>query len=291
MRTRKNTLVLFSKVPEEGMVKTRLTVLKDGMFAPDDAAELYQCMLLDVVDIICAAMNDLERESRESVAAGADVLDEYELLVSTVPAENVAAMEALLGAQGFPHEVKVTFDEGASFDEHYNCAFQKAWDAGADCVLSMGADMPALTKKDVRMGFEALHRLDDVAGGGIVIAPDQEMGVSAVGWTRGTDFDHTGVYYCRNGLTVLPAYIQKAQEQGLPALWLPPIPDVDTVADLQHNITLVEALCYCSRYDDVAAPRRTHEWLVDMGLGQVRVMPNDLHDPRTGIDGSEPEQA
>ena len=290
MRTRKNTLVLFSKVPEEGMVKTRLTVLKDGIFAPDDACALYRCMLFDVVEIICLAMNDLEREAKEAAASGADVLDTYGLVVSTVPESNVPVMEKLLSEQGFPREVKVIFDEGASFDEHYNCSFEKAWADGADCVLSMGADMPALTKRDVRMGFEALHRLDGVERGGIVISPDQEMGVSVVGWTRETDFDHSGVYYCCNGLTVLPAYIQKAQDLGLPALWLPPVPDVDTIQDLQHNITLVEALCYCSRYDDIAAPWRTHQWLTDMGLGQVRVMPNDLHDPRTSIDGSEPEQ-
>lgn len=290
MRTRKNTLVLFSKVPEEGMVKTRLTVLKDGVLAPDDAADLYRCMLFDVVEIIGRAMNDLEEESRKAVEEGADVLDVYELLISTVPDFNVEVMRDLFEKNGpWPHPIEFTFDMGPSFDVHYNCAFQKAWDRGADCIFSMGADMPALTKKDVRMGFEALHRLDGVEGGGIVLAPDQEMGVSAVGWTRETDFDHTGVYYCRNGLTVLPAYIQKAQSLGLPALWLPPIPDVDTIADLRHNITLVEALCYCSNYDDVVAPWRTHEKLVELGLGQVRVMPNDLHDPRTAIDGAEPE--
>lgn len=37
----KNTLLLFSKLPEVGLVKTRLTVLKDGMFAPETAAALY----------------------------------------------------------------------------------------------------------------------------------------------------------------------------------------------------------------------------------------------------------
>ena len=308
MRTRKNTLVLFSKVPEAGMVKTRLSVLKDGLLSPEDAADLYQCMLFDVVETICWAMNDLEGESycaisdarRAAVERDADpdvatadmVQDEYELLISTVPEGNVEVMRKLFAANGpWPRRLKFTFDEGASFDEHYDCSFQKAWDGGADCVLSMGADMPALTKADVRAGFEALHRLDGVAGGGIVLAPDQEMGVSTIGWTRDTDFNHAGVYYCQSGLTVLPAYIQKAREQDLPALWLPPIPDVDTVADLQHNITLVEALCYCADFDDIQPPRRTFAWLKESGLDQVRVMPNDLHDPRAGIAGAEPEQA
>ena len=126
----------------------------------------------------------------------------------------------------WPRELVLIADEGASFDEHYNHAFAQAWERGADAVLSMGADMPALTTADVIGGFEALHRLDGVPGGGIVLAPDQEMGVSIVGWTRATAFDHAGVFYNQEGLTVLPAYIAKARERNLPALYLPAVPDV-----------------------------------------------------------------
>ena len=60
MRIRKNVLLLFSKVPEPGLVKTRLTVLKDGVFEPDVASGLYHCMLFDVTEICCAAMARLE---------------------------------------------------------------------------------------------------------------------------------------------------------------------------------------------------------------------------------------
>ena len=60
MRTRKNVLLLFSKVPEPGLVKTRLTTLKDGVFEPDVASGLYHCMLFDVVEICCAAMTRLQ---------------------------------------------------------------------------------------------------------------------------------------------------------------------------------------------------------------------------------------
>ena len=41
MRERKNALVLFSKPPIPGLVKTRLTRLKDGIFEPEVASGLY----------------------------------------------------------------------------------------------------------------------------------------------------------------------------------------------------------------------------------------------------------
>lgn len=285
MRERKNVLLLFSKPPVPGLVKTRLTTLKDGVFTPEVASALYHCMLFDVTEICCAALADLEARSEAAVAAGADVRDVYELIISTTPTSNVDVMRRLFEESGtWPREMVFIADEGASFDEHYNHAFDQAFERGADAVLSMGADMPALTKADIFAGFDALHRLDNVEGGGIVLAPDQEMGVSVIGWTRATDFSHTGVFYNAEGLTVLPAYIAKARERNLAALYLPPIPDVDTMADLMHAITVVEALNYCARHDDITPPWRTADALEQMGWSEVRVPPNDLHDPREDID-------
>lgn len=285
VRERKNVLVLFSKPPVPGLVKTRLSTLKDGVFTPEVAAALYHCMLFDVTEICCAAMADLEACAAEAVAQGGDIHDAYELVISTTPTSNVEVMRTLFVKSGtWPRPITFIADEGSSFDEHYNHAFQQAFDGGADAVLSMGADMPALTKADVIAGFEALHRLDAVDGGGIVLAPDQEMGVSVIGWTRDTDFSHTGVFYHAEGLTVLPAYIDKARSCGLPALYLPPIPDVDTMADLMHTVTVVEALSYCAQFDDIVPPWRTADALHQMGWDEVRVPPNDLHDPREDID-------
>lgn len=286
MRTRKNVLLLFSKVPEAGLVKTRLTVLKDGLFEPDVASGLYHCMLFDVTEICCAAMARLEeRGVATDPETGEEIRDVYEMRISTAPAENLPKMRGLYEASGeWPREIVFAADEGASFDEHYNDAFQKAWDDGADTILSMGADMPALTVDDVVRGFEALQQLDASEKGGIVLAPDQEMGVSIVGWPRRTAFDHSGVFYNQEGLTVLPAYIAKARELGLPAIYLPPVPDVDTMSDLAHNITLVEALNYCAPFDGNTPPWRTADALKQMGWDEVRVMPNDLRDPRDEID-------
>lgn len=286
MKTRKNVLLLFSKLPEAGRVKTRLTVERGGVLTQEDAAALYESMLLDVIAVCLAAFDAC---TRRLPADGAN--DAYELVVSTAPAANADAMRGLLEREFGPLEGDVAFpmhvitDAGASFDAHYNDAFAQCWDAGADCILSMGADMPALTEDDVMRGFDALHELRDAERGGIVLAPDQEMGVSIIGWTRETDFDHTGVFYNPHGLTVLPAYIEKAQSLGLPARYLPPVPDVDTMADLRHNITLVQALGYCAPFDGATPPWRTARMLKDMGCDRVRVSPNNLIDPRNIIDG------
>lgn len=279
MNTRKNVLLLFSKVPEPGLVKTRLTTLKDGVFTPDQASILYHCMLFDVAETCMTAFKVLESQQDGAVH------DTYQLLISTAPAENLAKMEQLFADSGtWPRPIAFAVDRGSSFDEHYNDAFEQAWNGGADCILSMGADMPALTTEDVVRGFQALHELDDAEEEGIVLAPDQELGVSIIGWNRGTPFDHSGVFYNKTGLTVLPAYIRKAKEAGLTARYLPPVPDVDTMADLMHAATIVEALTYCAPAHEGACPHRTARALDELGWSDIRIMPNGLVDPRGSID-------
>ena len=277
MGATKNAILLFSKVPQEGLVKTRLTTLKDGYLSPDMACELYHAMLFDVIECCCDFAARME-------AAGTG--DTYDVVISSPGDEQRDAMQKLVTTD-WDVSRKITFisDVGSNFDEHYNCSFAQAWDMGYDTVLSMGCDMPALTQDLLELGFKHLHELMNVPGGGIVISPDQEMGVSIVGWTRDTAFDHTGVYYCLDGLTVLPAYIQKAARMGLPARLIPAIPDVDTWADLRHNITLVQAIEYAAGFQcDLTVPHRTLDVLEEYGMVDVRVAPNDLMDPRGHID-------
>ena len=360
----KNVLLLFAKLPEPGMAKTRLSVLKDGFFSPEDAAELFGCMLLDVVEICLGAFEQMKSKATESdrtaktdgvaikdEVAGIDGVDAidgnahrngvagigktasqdaetYELVISTAPAENATAMREFIAAEfgegsvelsdGSASEtqpakpIRVITDSGHSFDEHYNDAFEQVWAMDADSILSMGADMPALTADDIVRGFDALYELEAQGRRGIVLAPDQEMGVSIVGWNRDTafntdqsgeqasdcnatpgsdhGFDHTGVYYNPTGLTVLPAYIEKAREAGIDVVWLPPVPDVDTMSDLAHNLTLIDALAYCSECVDrngamFSWAHRTHKKLEDLGVAMVRIPPNELRDPRDLIDG------
>lgn len=286
---RKNALLIFSKPPVPGLVKTRLSVLKDGIFSPEVAARLYHCMFFDVMEICCDALSSLEsaqvNELAEERTASRSLVDSYDIFISTTPLENVAVMQKCFDDSGtWPRKITILHDEGSNFDEHYNDAFKQVFAQGYDTILSMGGDMPALPKAAIIEGFEKLHQLCALPEGGCVISPDQEMGVSIVGWTKDAAMDHTGIFYNIDGITVLPAYIAKAKERNVRVLYLPAVVDVDTMADLAHNITLVQAIEYCAQFQDLSVPWRTIEALRQMGYGEVRVPPNELRDSREGID-------
>ena len=275
----KNAILLFSKLPQTGKVKTRLTPIKDGKLAPEHAAYLYHCMLFDVVETCCDAALDLAKNCPQNT---------YDIIISA-PRPQGKEMEELFEASGkWPLNLHFIEDKGASFDEHYNNAFDQVWQMGYDTILSMGCDMPALSRPIVVEGFKRLQSLLALKSGGIVLSPDQQMGVSIVGWTKNTKFDHTGVFYNKDGLTVLPAYIQKAQAAGLPALYLPAVPDVDTMMDLYHSVTVVQALEYCGQFqNDLTVPHRSAQAMRWLGFKDIRVAPNDLFDNRQDIDKNE----
>ena len=169
MQQRKNAILLFSKVPQPGKVKTRLTVLKDGFLAPEWASNLYHCMLFDVVECCCACAERLEARCAEG-----GVQDVYDIIISCPGEAQEQAMRELFEASGsWPRPIRFIQDNGATFDEHYNDAFSQAWALGYDTVLSMGCDMPALTQDILETAFRYLHRLCQRDGGGIVLSPDQ----------------------------------------------------------------------------------------------------------------------
>jgi len=283
MSIRRNAILVFSKPPVPGLVKTRLSTIKDGWYTPQIAAWLYQCMFFDVLEITCDALAELEAKQAAERRPG-DLEDVYDIFISTTPAEEIGAMKKVLAdSEQWPREFTVIGDIGASFDEHYNHAFEQVFERGYTTILSYGADMPTLEKSVVVEGFEKLQRLCDIEGGGIVLSPDQQMGVSLVGWTKDTRIDHTGVFYNPDGLTVLPAYIQKAAANEIPALYLPAVPDVDTMLDLLHAVTLMEAMEYCARFESITVPSRTLAAVRELGI-EVIVPPNELRDSREGID-------
>ncbi len=283
MTIRRNAILIFSKPPVPGLVKTRLSTIKDGWYTPEIAASLYKCMFFDVLEITCDALAELEAKQAAKRQPG-EVVDVYDIFISTTPAENITVMQNILAdSEQWPREVHVICDSGASFDEHYNHAFDQVFDCGYSTILSYGGDMPTLEKAVICEGFEKLHQLCAIEGGGIVLSPDQQMGVSLVGWTKDTRIDHTGVFYNPDGLTVLPAYIQKAAADNIPALSLPAVPDVDTMLDLLHTLTLMEAMEYCARFESITVPSRTLAAVRDLGL-EVIVPPNELRDSREGID-------
>lgn len=107
MTNRKCALLIFSKPPVPGLVKTRLTRERGGILTPEQAAEFFRRSLYDVSELSMHALIELQRENDAAVAADptAEAVT-YDFYVSTTPADNVELMRETYEAIGpWPMEV------------------------------------------------------------------------------------------------------------------------------------------------------------------------------------------
>ncbi len=287
MTKNKYALLLFSKPPIPGMVKTRLTIEHGGLFTPEMAAEFFRRSMFDITDLSMQALVNLEYYNEQERLDNPNTPERtYDFFVSTCPEKNVELMREAFESLGkWPREFHYIVDSGKTFDDHFDSAFQQIFDMGYDAVLSVGGDIPTLPLEHITNAFQWLHYFEDTTdSNGAVLAPCQECGVSLIGWNKNTPLDHQGVYYAASGRPALDAYREKAAENDTPVAYLSTIADVDDMQDLAHATTLMRMIRYSKKFQpDLFVPTRTIDWLDEIGIS-VSTPPNDDFDPRDDID-------
>lgn len=290
--TKKRALLIFSKYPEAGKVKTRLTYLKGGPFMPEAAADFFKCSLFDVVEGSMVALQELQAIN-DSVCLEdpTHYHVQYDFFMSTTPAAQLDKMKDLMSTEQFPMPINFITDSGTTFDEHFNDAFQQLFDMGYESVVSVGGDIPTMPKTHITEAFRWLAWFDSNNTPGFVQAPCQECGTSLVGYSKNTPIDHLGVYYNLDGTPALDAYVEKLKEKDIPCAYLSPVADIDEQTDLYHAISCMRAMAQAAPYQrDIHVPWRTLKWVNEARI-KVITPPNDEHDPRQYMDGVELEDA
>ncbi|MBQ3302317.1 MAG: DUF2064 domain-containing protein [Eggerthellaceae bacterium] len=285
---KKHALLIFSKPPLPGLVKTRMTTEYGGFLNPAQAADFYQRCFYDVSEMAMHALIELQRENDALVAADPEAeAVTYDFVVSTTPAESVDSMRELFDKIGpWPMDIHYMSDTGTSFDEHFNDAFRQLFEMGYEDVVSIGGDVPTMPKEHVKKGFEWLAYFRSIGKPGFVMAPCQECGTSLVGFSSETPgMNHTGIYYNLDGRPALDGYVEKLQESGIPSAYFDPVADIDEVTDLAHAISCMKAIREAARYQtNLYVPNRTLDWVEFMGI-TISTPPNENHDPRDYLDG------
>ena len=286
MAEKKQALLVFSKPPVPGMVKTRLTTDFGGFLTKEQAAEFFRRSLYDVTEACMHALFELKWANEAKVAEDpeADVIT-YDFFVSTTPASNIDLMKETFDAIGpWPMEIHYITDKGATFDDHFDDAFQQIFALGYEHIVSVGGDIPTMPKSHITQAFQWLDYFQSQGTPGFVQAPCQECGTSLVGFSHNTPINHQGVYYNLNGKPALDAYVEKIDAENIPCAYFSPIADIDEKTDLAHAISCMRAIERAAKYQpDLFVPRRVLDWVDFMGI-TVSTPPNDEHEPRQYID-------
>ncbi len=187
-------LALLAKAPVAGQVKTRMC----PPFTPEQAAELYRAMLLDILE-------------RPSPAADID------RALWFTPSDARGWFER--HAPGYRlHEQR-----GGDLAERMQQLFHVHADEGYERIVLRGTDSPTLPDASVAEAFAALERVP------VVLGPDRDGGYNLIGLRGPADalFD-----LAMSSATVLEQTLARARGQGLAVWQLPVHHDVDTADDL-----------------------------------------------------------
>jgi glycosyltransferase A (GT-A) superfamily protein (DUF2064 family) len=274
----KKAIIVFTKVPKVGDIKTRLTIEKGGILTPEEAKDFYEAFLLDVIDACIAS-------------------DSGDVWICHNHTGDRKYLDNLLTGLTHPSSLKGIFkDEGGTFDQcmQYAADFilkRGSKDRLADALLMVGGDLPALQPFYLQEAFEKLENmamspaglkaspkcgLTNISlGAGIVEGSCQEGGFSIVGFTCTTPLDFTGVFYNQDGVTALDALVQKAIDEQIPFGLIQNVPDVDIPVDMASMVPELKALSLAARYDKRIKPaKRTLNLLTEMGIETSTSVPH-----------------
>lgn len=196
----KKALIIFAKRPTPGRVKTRLT----SVLSPEEAAELYHCMLLDTL-------------AKAEGLADPDKFLVYEEAGGAAP----YFQEIARGMEVFPQR-------GNDLGERMKDAFQQAFARGYAAAAIIGTDSPHLPAPFVEAAFD---RLADPAID-VAMGPSEDGGYYLVAMKRVHGELFRDIPWSKG--EVLEKSLGKAAESGISVTLLPRWHDVDTAEDLQR---------------------------------------------------------
>jgi glycosyltransferase A (GT-A) superfamily protein (DUF2064 family) len=212
-------LLLFTKVPQPGRVKTRLLGLHG--LSSTKASDLYSAILADIFDIMA--------ELAKSKAA--------QLYVCYTPQNEEEGIRELLddhkpvGASFLPQE------EEATTAQRIAIAFDTVFDRGSDIVVMIFGDQPQL---DLQLLLEAFQTLEGAARRKeqrLVLGPTCDGGTYLIGLTSGlAGWLHTSID-CTSTSKAVSKLLAKAQAVNVSFTLLDERIDLDDLDDLMLLMT------------------------------------------------------
>ncbi len=193
-------LVVYTRYPEPGKVKTRLI----PALGREGAAQLHQEM------------------TRRTLATARELARRTAVVPEVHYSEgDPAALRAMFGS-----DLAYVPQQGRDLGQRMQATFQAGLTTSADRLIIIGTDCPAITPALLKRAFEALDRHDAVFG------PARDGGYYLVGLRRPMAALFAGVPWGTD--RVLAETLQRVHTLGISHTLLEELPDVDRPADLVH---------------------------------------------------------
>jgi glycosyltransferase A (GT-A) superfamily protein (DUF2064 family) len=242
-----NIVLIFSKVPVPGLVKTRLT--QSTCLSDKDAALIAEAMLKDTIVLSSKSQAD-------QIFVGYMPQNQKSILNNVV--------EKVRNDAGISQSVKYILQEGSNFDERFSSVVKSVFINGAKNIIVLGADLPYLEPKIINKTFKLLSNGN--SKNKVVLGPANGGGIYLVGISDGFNSNWFNEYHLFRGGIEIIQFSNFCKYKGIDLVLLPAFGDIDVEEDLVSLISYIEALSVSREYSGFFYPTYTAKIIKELGL-------------------------
>lgn len=242
----KNTVIIFTKVPKVGLVKTRLA--QTSTLSDAEVTSLAEAMLMDI--ILLSSELDIE-----SICLGYYPEDKKDVLLKTI--------DFLLPE--FNKEIKIELfpQSGNNFDERFYSVVKRAIKSGFEHMVILGADLPYLHPKLIKTTFDLLNKTDSQ---NIVIGPAGGGGIYLFGLSKKFVPNWIIDHQLFKGGVEISQFVKFAKSMNIDIAILPPLIDIDVAEDLVSLLSIIELMSISNYEAYYHYPKYTAKLVKDLNL-------------------------
>lgn len=243
----KKSVLIFTKVPSPGFVKTRLSLTTS--LSEIEASLLAEAMLKDT--IILAS-----RSKANSIEIGYYPEEDFNKLQKIV--ENIQ--------KNNDHRIDLKYylQKGSSFDERFGSVVQASIESGNDLIVVIGADLPYMPSSLINSAFTSLKTIGKTNN--VVLGPAGEGGIYLVGISRYYDPNWFKDYNLFTSGVEIIQFSKFCKLKEVKLHFLTPLIDIDIEDDLVSLLGFIEGLKIAENTENFHYPYYTAKVLESLGL-------------------------
>ena len=218
-----SVVVIFTKVPLPGLVKTRLT--QNRYITELDAAKLAKAMLKDTISLVSKTNAD-------------------KIQIGYFPEKNLSNFQEIIDtvrAEGYLNKsLELICQSGSNFDQRFGSVVKESFNGNTKFTVVLGADLPFLDPKVINKALEILVKKYDEKP--IIIGPSSGGGIYLVGITKYFNPSWFSDYQLFSGGLELSKFSSFCMDNKFPLITFPPYGDIDIEEDLVSLISYIYIL-------------------------------------------------
>ncbi len=246
-----SAVIIFSKAPIPGLVKTRLT--QGSSLSEKDVALIADAMLKDTISLTSKSHVD-------------------KILIGYHPEEAFDIIRRIVESvrkDGFLNKkIEYLKQVGSNFDQRFGSIVKEAFKLNLNYLIVLGADLPYLDPLIINNTLKELITKDK--DNLLVLGPSSGGGIYLVGLTNEFDSNWFSEYQLFRGGIELSQFIKFCKKKKFKLKLLPPYGDIDIEEDLVSLILYIEAISASEINFGFHYPYYTAQIIDDLGLSIIK---------------------